>query len=41
MFSEQTPFDTRVNRNEFDYLCTSNSAQSALAEQYVGLPFDA
>jgi p-hydroxybenzoate 3-monooxygenase len=37
---EQDGFDTRCNQNEFDHLCGSTAAQAALAEQYVGLPFD-
>ena len=39
VFPDQEGFDTRVNQNEFDHLCDSESAQAALAEQYVGLPF--
>jgi hypothetical protein len=27
--------------NQFDYLCGSDPAQASLAEQYVGLPFEA
>jgi p-hydroxybenzoate 3-monooxygenase len=39
-FPEDTPFDRRTKQNEFDYLCVSEHAQAALAEQYVGLPFE-
>jgi p-hydroxybenzoate 3-monooxygenase len=41
VFPDQEGFDTRCNQNEFDHLCGSMAAQAALAEQYVGLPFDA
>ncbi len=40
VFPDQEGFDTRCNQNEFDHLCGSKAAQAALAEQYVGLPFD-
>lgn len=39
VFPDQEGFDTRVNQNEFDYLSSSESAQAALAEQYIGFPF--
>jgi p-hydroxybenzoate 3-monooxygenase len=38
VFPDQEGFDTRVNQSEFDHLCSSERAQAALAEQYVGLP---
>jgi p-hydroxybenzoate 3-monooxygenase len=38
VFPDQEGFDTRVNENEFEHLCTSDRAQAALAEQYAGLP---
>lgn len=41
LFPDQDGFDTRCNQNEFDHLCGSTAAQAALAEQYVGLPFNA
>jgi p-hydroxybenzoate 3-monooxygenase len=41
VFPDQEGFDSRCNQNEFDHLCVSKAAQAALAEQYVGLPFDA
>ena len=31
-------FNARLQRAEFDFLCTSLAAQTALAENYVGLP---
>ena len=40
VFPGQDPFETRCNENEFDHLCASTAAQAALAEQYVGLPFE-
>ena len=38
-FPEQTGFDLRMMRAELDYLCSSVAAQTALAENYVGLPY--
>jgi p-hydroxybenzoate 3-monooxygenase len=35
---EQPPFEQRMQEAEFDYLETSRAAQTALAENYVGLP---
>jgi p-hydroxybenzoate 3-monooxygenase len=40
VFPDQEGFDTRCNQNEFDHLRGSKAAQAALAEQYIGLPFD-
>src|SRR6202008_1222069 len=40
VFPDQDGFDTRCNQNEFDHLRNSQAAQAALAEQYVGLPFE-
>lgn len=37
-FPEQDAFGCRVQRAEFDYLVGSRSAQTSLAENYVGLP---
>ena len=37
-FPDQTPFDRRAQEQELSYLASSAAAQSALAEQYVGLP---
>ncbi len=39
-FPDQTPFDQRAQEQELAYLSSSVSAQTALAEQYVGLPFE-
>lgn len=38
-FPGETPFDRRVRRAEFDYIAQSNHAASAVAENYVGLPY--
>jgi p-hydroxybenzoate 3-monooxygenase len=40
VFPDEDPFGRRMHLNEFDYLRSSNAAQAALAEQYVGLPFE-
>jgi len=40
-FPDDTPFDLRTRQNQFDHLAASKVAQAALAEEYVGLPFEA
>jgi p-hydroxybenzoate 3-monooxygenase len=40
LFPEQTGFDRRLQAAEFDWLAGSEAAQTALAENYVGLPLD-
>jgi p-hydroxybenzoate 3-monooxygenase len=40
-FPAETPFDAQMRLNQFDYLHASKHAQASLAEQYVGLPFEA
>jgi len=40
VFPDDDDFTKRVKLNEFDYLQSSTAAQVALAEQYVGLPFE-
>jgi p-hydroxybenzoate 3-monooxygenase len=40
-FSDETPFEEQMRLNQFDYLHASEHAQASLAEQYVGLPFEA
>jgi len=40
VFPEDDDFTRRVNLNEFDHLQASPAAQAALAEQYVGMPFE-
>jgi p-hydroxybenzoate 3-monooxygenase len=39
-FSGRNPYDDRIQRAELDYVATSRAAQQALAENYVGLPFE-
>jgi p-hydroxybenzoate 3-monooxygenase len=40
-FPDDTPFDERMKENQLDYLAASEHARASLAEQYVGLPFEA
>ena len=40
-FPDTGEFGARMQRAEFDYLCGSTAAQTALAENYVGLPLGA
>ena len=37
-FPDESAFDRRIQRTEFDYLRGSHAAQLSLAENYVGLP---
>ncbi|MCP3054029.1 4-hydroxybenzoate 3-monooxygenase [Aurantimonas marianensis] len=39
MFGEEGTFSQRIQEAEFDYLAGSQAAQTALAENYVGLPY--
>jgi p-hydroxybenzoate 3-monooxygenase len=39
-FPENSPFETRMQRAEFDYLAGSEAASRSIAENYVGLPLD-
>lgn len=39
-FPDQTDFDQRAQEQELSYLASSSLAQGALAEQYVGLPYE-
>jgi p-hydroxybenzoate 3-monooxygenase len=39
-FPEASPFERRAQAAELSYLTTSKAAQTALAENYVGLPFE-
>ena len=39
-FPDHDAFERRMQRAEFDYLATSQAAQTTIAENYVGLPFD-
>lgn len=38
-FPDSTEYDRRLQRTELEYLFSSENAQRALAENYVGLPF--
>jgi p-hydroxybenzoate 3-monooxygenase len=38
-FPDQSTFDTRIQKTEFDYLENSHAAQVSLAENYIGLPY--
>lgn len=38
-FPEDTAYDQRLREVELDYLLSSDAAQAALAENYVGLPY--
>ena len=39
-FPGATPFDERIQHAELDYVTTSKAPATALAENYVGLPFE-
>ena len=39
-FPDETGFDRRLQRAELEYLFSSKAAMTALAENYVGLPFE-
>jgi p-hydroxybenzoate 3-monooxygenase len=39
-FETHTPFERRIQMAELDYLANSRAAATALAENYVGLPFN-
>jgi p-hydroxybenzoate 3-monooxygenase len=38
-YPEQSPFDLRVQQAELAYLRDNETAQKALAENYIGLPY--
>ena len=38
-FPDHGPFGERMQRAELDYLFSSRAALTALAENYVGLPY--
>jgi p-hydroxybenzoate 3-monooxygenase len=38
-FPESSGFDQKIQRAELEYLVSSRAAQTALAENYVGLPY--
>ncbi|EPX85291.1 4-hydroxybenzoate 3-monooxygenase [Salipiger mucosus] len=39
-FPENSPFEARMQRAEFDYVASSEAASRSIAENYVGLPLD-
>ena len=39
-FPDQTAFDQRAQEQELSYLASSENARRAMAEQYVGLPYE-
>ncbi len=39
-FPENTPFEKRMQRAEFDYIASSEAASRTIAENYVGLPLE-
>ena len=39
-FPENTPFERRMQRAEFDYIRSSEAASRTIAENYVGLPLE-
>ncbi len=39
-FPDSDDFARRIQRAEFEYLAGSTAAQTVLAENYVGLPFE-
>ncbi|HYS49088.1 MAG TPA: FAD-dependent monooxygenase, partial [Xanthobacteraceae bacterium] len=39
-FHDHSPFERRVQLAELDYVTGSRAASTALAENYVGLPFE-
>jgi p-hydroxybenzoate 3-monooxygenase len=38
-FPENIPYDDKLQQTELEYLLSSDAAKSAMAENYVGLPF--
>ncbi len=39
-FPDNSPFEKRMQRAEFDYIASSEAASKAIAENYVGLPLE-
>ncbi|MEM8803515.1 MAG: 4-hydroxybenzoate 3-monooxygenase [Pseudomonadota bacterium] len=39
-FTENSPFEKRMQRAEFDYIASSEAASKTIAENYVGLPLE-
>jgi p-hydroxybenzoate 3-monooxygenase len=40
VFPDEDPFDHKIRGSDYDLLLTSETAQSALAHEYLGLPFE-
>ncbi len=40
VFPAEDPFDHKIRESDYDLLLTSETAQSALAHEYLGLPFE-
>ena len=40
VFPDEAQFDRKIRANDYEHLLRSERAQAALAEQYVGLPYD-
>jgi p-hydroxybenzoate 3-monooxygenase len=38
-FPDQSAFDIKMQNAEIDFLCSNPSAQAAMAQNYVGLPY--
>ncbi|MBS0249397.1 MAG: FAD-dependent monooxygenase, partial [Proteobacteria bacterium] len=38
-FPDNIPYDNKLQNTELEYLLSSDAAKSAMAENYVGLPF--
>jgi p-hydroxybenzoate 3-monooxygenase len=38
-FPDDSPFGMKVQQAELDYLTSSKAAMTAMAENYVGLPY--
>jgi p-hydroxybenzoate 3-monooxygenase len=39
-FDTHTPFERRIQQGELEYVAGSLAAQTTIAENYVGLPFE-
>ncbi len=40
VFPDEAEFDRKIRANDYEHLLRSERAQAALAEQYVGMPYD-
>jgi p-hydroxybenzoate 3-monooxygenase len=39
-FPDHSPFERRMQQAEFEWIRSSETASRALAENYIGLPFE-